>query len=94
MKIWGVGWIAGSERKAHDKTVSLFALPYMTSPNYDTVDFPSEEEILLEQKNSVHGYERNQHAKDTAHREEPPQHVEGGGMRIMNSALWIPERAV
>jgi hypothetical protein len=27
MTRWGVGWIAGSEHKAHDKMDSLFAQP-------------------------------------------------------------------
>jgi Integrase zinc binding domain len=29
-----------------------------------------------------------------ARQEVPPQQVDAGGMRMMNSALWIPERAV
>jgi transposase InsO family protein len=29
-----------------------------------------------------------------AHQEVPPQQVDAGGMRMMNNALWIPERAV
>jgi hypothetical protein len=41
MKIWEVGWIAGSENKAHGKMASLFAQPYISPPDYDTVEFPS-----------------------------------------------------
>jgi hypothetical protein len=29
-----------------------------------------------------------------ARQEVPPQQVDAGGMRMMNNALWIPERAV
>jgi hypothetical protein len=47
MKRWGVGWVAGSENKAHDKMASLFAQPYIIPPDYDTVEFPSKKEILL-----------------------------------------------
>jgi hypothetical protein len=36
----GVRWIAGSERKAHGKMVSLFEQPYISPPDYDTVEFP------------------------------------------------------
>jgi RNase H-like domain found in reverse transcriptase len=32
----GVGWIAGSENKAHDTMARLFALPYISPPDYDT----------------------------------------------------------
>jgi RNase H-like domain found in reverse transcriptase len=41
MTRWGVGWVAGSENKAHGKVASLFAQPYIRPPDYDTVDFPS-----------------------------------------------------
>jgi hypothetical protein len=41
MTRWGVGSIAGSENKAHGKMASLFAQPYMSPPDYDTVNFPS-----------------------------------------------------
>jgi hypothetical protein len=36
-----VGWIAGSENKAHGKMASLFAQRYISPPYYDTVEFPS-----------------------------------------------------
>jgi hypothetical protein len=38
---WGVGWIAGSENKAHGKMASLFAQPYISPPDYDTAEFLS-----------------------------------------------------
>jgi hypothetical protein len=44
---WGVGWRAGSENKVHGKMASPFAQPYISRPDYDTVDFSSKEEILL-----------------------------------------------
>jgi hypothetical protein len=45
MTRWGVGWIAGSENKAHGKMASLFAQPYISPPDYDMVDFPSKKEF-------------------------------------------------
>jgi hypothetical protein len=33
MTRWGVGWVAGSENKAHCKMASLFAQPYVTRPD-------------------------------------------------------------
>jgi hypothetical protein len=41
-----VGWKTGSEHKAHSKMASLFALPYIGQPDYDTVEFPSKKEIF------------------------------------------------
>jgi hypothetical protein len=90
----GVGWIASSENKAHGKMASLFPQPYISPPDYDSVDFPSKKEILLLQQSSVNEYERCQQSKATAGKEEPPQQVDVGGIRMMNNALWIPERAV
>jgi RNase H-like domain found in reverse transcriptase len=49
----GVGWIAVSENKAHGKMASLFAQPYTSPPDYDTVEFPSN-------KNSTGAEERCQ----------------------------------
>jgi hypothetical protein len=46
MTRWGVGWIAGSENKAHGKMASLFSQPYISPPDYDTVEFPSKKDIL------------------------------------------------
>jgi hypothetical protein len=43
----GVGWITGSENKAHDKMASLFSQPYISPLDYDTVEIPSKKEILL-----------------------------------------------
>jgi hypothetical protein len=93
MTRWGVGWVAGSENKAHGKMASLFAQPYISAPDYDTVEFPSEKLILLQQS-AVNEYERYQQGNAMARQEVPPQQVDAGGMRMMNNALWIPERAV
>jgi Integrase core domain/Integrase zinc binding domain len=94
MTRWGVGWIAGSKNKAHGKMASLFAQPYISPPDYDTVEFPSKKEILLAQQSAVDEYERCQKSNATARQEVPPQQVDAGGMRMMSSALWIPESAV
>jgi hypothetical protein len=94
MSIWVVGWIAGSENKAHGKMASLFAQPYISPPDYDTVEFPSKKEMLLAQQSAVDEYERRQQGSAMARQEVPPQQVDAGGMRMMNKALRIPERAV
>jgi hypothetical protein len=94
MTRWGVGWIAGSEHKAHGKMASLFAQPYISPPDYDTVDFPSKKEIILVQQSAVDEFERCQQGSAVACQEVPPQQVDAGGMRMMNNALWIPEWAV
>jgi hypothetical protein len=94
MTRWGVGWIAGSENKAHGKMDSLFAQPNISPPDYDTVEFPSKKEILLVQQSSVNEYERCQQSNATACQEVPLQEVDAGGMRMMNNAQWIPECAV
>jgi hypothetical protein len=60
MTRWEVGWIAGSENRAHGKLASLFAQPYISPPDYDTVEFPSKKDILLVQQSSVNEYERCQ----------------------------------
>jgi hypothetical protein len=85
--------IAGSEQKAHCKLASLFAQPYLTPPDYDTVEFPSKKEFLMAQKSAVQEYDRSQLDKATARREESSQQVDSGGMRMMNNAIWISERA-
>jgi hypothetical protein len=94
MTRWGVGWVVGSENKEHGKMSSLFAQPYISPPDYDTVEFPSKKEILLVQQSAVDEYERCQQGKAMARQEGPPQQVNAGGMRTMNNALWIPECAV
>jgi Integrase zinc binding domain len=94
MTRWRVGWVAGSENKAHGKMSSLFSQPYISPPDYDTVESPSKKEILLVQKSAVDEYERCQQGNAMARQEAPPQQVDAGGMRTMNNALWIPERAV
>jgi hypothetical protein len=94
MTRWGVGWVAGSENKAHGKMASLFAQPYISLPYYDMVDFPSKKEILLVQQSAVNECERCQQGSAMARQEVPPQQVDAGGMRMANNALWIPERAV
>jgi Integrase core domain/Integrase zinc binding domain len=73
---------------------SLFAQPYISPPDYDTVEFPSTKEILLAQQSAVKENERRQQVNATARQKEPPQQFDAGGMRMMNNALWIPERAV
>jgi Integrase zinc binding domain len=73
---------------------SLFAQPYIRPPDYDTVEFLSKKEILPVQQSAVNEYERFQKSNATAREEVPPQQVDAGGMRMMNIALWIPERAV
>jgi hypothetical protein len=90
---WGVGWVAGSKNKAHGKTTSLFAQPYISPPNYDTVEFPKKD-ILLVHQSAFNEYERCQQSNATARQEVPPQQVDSGGIRMINNALWIPERAV
>jgi Integrase zinc binding domain len=57
------------------------------------VEFPSKKEILLVQHSAVDEYERCQQGSAMAWQEVPPQQVDAGGMRVMNNALWIPERA-
>jgi hypothetical protein len=94
MTRWGVGWVSGSENKAHGKTASLFAQPYISPPDYDTVEFPSKKEILLVQQSAVNECERCEQSNAQARQEVPPQQVDAGGMRMINNALWIPERAV
>jgi hypothetical protein len=93
MTKWRVGWIAGSENKAHGKMASLFAQPYISPPENDTAEFPSKEEILLVQQSAINEYERFQQRNATARQEVSMQQVDAGGMRMMNNALWIPERA-
>jgi hypothetical protein len=58
------------------------------------VEFPSKKEILLVQQSAVDEYERCQQDNAMARQEVPPQQVDADGMRMMNNALWIPERAV
>jgi hypothetical protein len=87
MTRWGVGWVAGSENKAHGKMASLFAQPYISPPDYDTVKFPSKKEILLARLSAVNEYERFQQSNATARQEEPPQQVDAGGIRVINNAL-------
>jgi RNase H-like domain found in reverse transcriptase len=94
MTKWGVGWVAGSENKAHGKMASLFAQPYISPPDYDTVEFPSKKDILLVRKSAVDECERCQQGSAMARQEVPPQQVDAGGMRMINNALWISERAV
>jgi Integrase zinc binding domain len=94
MTRWGVGWVAGSENKAHGTMASLFAQPYISPPDYDTVKFPSKKDIILVLQSAVDEYERCQQGSTMARQEVPPQQVDAGGMRMMNISLWIPERAV
>jgi hypothetical protein len=52
MTRWSVGWVAGSENKAHGKMASLFAQTYISPPDYDTVEFPSRNDIILVQQSA------------------------------------------
>jgi hypothetical protein len=72
----------------------LFAQPYMSPPDYDTMEFPSKKEILRAQQSTINEYERFQQSNATARQEVPPQQVDAGGMRMMNNALCIPECTV
>jgi hypothetical protein len=94
MTRWGVGWIEGSKNKAHVKMASLFAKPYISPPDYDTVVIPSKKQILLLQHSAVNEYERYQQGNATAWQEVSPQQVDAGDMKMMKNALWIPERSV
>jgi hypothetical protein len=51
-------------------------------------------DILLAQHSAVDEYELCQQSNATARQEIPPQQVDAGGMRTMNNALCIHERAV
>jgi hypothetical protein len=73
---------------------SLFAQPYISSPDYDTVEFPSKKEILPVKQSAVDEYERCQQGNARARQEVPSQKFNAGGIRMMNNALWIPECAV
>jgi hypothetical protein len=73
---------------------SQFAQPYITPPDHDTVDFPSKKENLPVQQSAVDECELCLQSSAMARQEVPPQQVDAGGMRMMNNALWIPERAV
>jgi hypothetical protein len=57
---------------------SLFAQPYISPPDYDTVEFPSKKEILLVQQSAVDEYERCHQSNATARQEVPPQKVDAG----------------
>jgi hypothetical protein len=72
---------------------SLFAQPYINPPDYDTVEFPSKKDIQLAHQIAVNEFERCQQCNATARQEVPPQQVDAGGIRMINNAPWIPERA-
>jgi hypothetical protein len=46
------------------------------------------------QQSAVDEYERCQQGSAMARQEVSPQQVDADGMRMMNNAIWIPERAV
>jgi hypothetical protein len=62
---------------------SLYAQPYISPFDYDTVEFPSKKDILLVLQSAVNEYERYQQNNATARQEVPPQQVDAGGMRMM-----------
>jgi hypothetical protein len=64
MKRLEVGWIAGSEHKAHGKMDSLLSQPYISPPDYDTVVFPSKKEIMLLQQSAVEASPCRRHEDD------------------------------
>jgi hypothetical protein len=66
MTRWGVGWVAGSENKAHGKMASLFSQPYISPPDYNTVKFLSKKKIILVQQSAANEYERYQQSNATA----------------------------
>jgi hypothetical protein len=90
MTRWGVGWIAGSEHKAHGKMASLFVQPYISPPDYDTAEIPSKKDIQLAQQKAVNEYERTQQSNATAPQEVPPQYVNADGMRTMKLHRGFP----
>jgi hypothetical protein len=51
---------------------SLFAQPYISPIDYDTVQFPSKKEILLVQQSSLDECERCQQGSAMARQEVPP----------------------
>jgi hypothetical protein len=71
MTRWRVGWVAGSENKAHGKGASLFAQPCISPPDYDTVEFPSKKGIVLVHQSAVNGHMRFQRSNATAWQEVP-----------------------
>jgi hypothetical protein len=90
MTRWGVGCIAGSEHRAYGKMTSLLSQPCISPPYYETVEFPSKKEILLTQQSAVNEYDRCQQSNAKAWKEVPPQQVDAGGMRRMNTGFRVP----
>jgi hypothetical protein len=45
------------------------------------------------QQSAVNEYDRCQQSNATSRQEVSPQQFDAGSMRMMNNALWIPERA-
>jgi hypothetical protein len=73
---------------------SLLAQPYISPPEYDTVEISSKKDTLLVQQSAVDEYERCQQGNTMAGQEVPPQQVDAVGRRMMKNSLWIPEFAV
>jgi hypothetical protein len=73
---------------------SLFAQPYISPPDYETVKFSSSRKILLVHQSAVNEYERYQKSNAEALEEDLPQQVDAGGMTMMNNSLRITECAV
>jgi hypothetical protein len=90
----GVGWVAGSENKAHDKMASLFSQPYISPPDYDTVKFPSKKDILLVQQSAVDEYERCQQGNAISRQEVPPQQVDAGVRISVRLSFIMSERLI
>jgi hypothetical protein len=56
MTRYKVGWIVGSEHKAYGKMASLFAQPYISPPDHDTVEFSSKKEAPIAQQSAVNEF--------------------------------------
>jgi hypothetical protein len=67
-----VEWRVGSEHKAHGKMASLFSQPYISLPDYDTVEFRRRRR-LYGQQSAVNEYERYKQNKETDCQGAPPQ---------------------
>jgi hypothetical protein len=87
MTRWGVGWIEGSEKKAHGKMASLFAQPFISPPDNDTVEYPLKKKILLVQQSAVNEYERCQQNSAAPRQEVSPQLVDAAATRDLKYAI-------
>jgi hypothetical protein len=56
----------------------IFSQPYISPPDYDTVEFPFKKKIIREQQSAFNEYERCQQSNAAARQEVPPQLVDAG----------------